>query len=82
MTTSDWLLAISFGVSAVIALVFAQRKNIESLLGKRLDDLKASIDSLTEKSDDHSDRITRVETVLELNGCMGGNPSCDRKKVS
>jgi hypothetical protein len=81
MSTSDWLLAISLGVSAVVALIIAQRRNIEGLVGKRLDDLQEGITTLTEKSDDHSHRITRVETILEVNGCMDG-PNCDRRKAS
>jgi len=79
MTTSDWIIAISAGTTAVVALIVAMRRTIEGLLGQRLDDLQEGVTKLNAKSDSHGNRLTRVETVLELNGCFT-DAACDRRK--
>lgn len=79
MSTANWLTLITILAAAVTAIIAAQRHNIEAMVGRRLDDLQAGMDDLNRKSDDHGNRITRVETVLELNGCIDFT-GCDRRK--
>jgi len=76
----DWIAVIGIAVATVTAIIIAQRKNIEGLVGKRLDGLQEGVSELNAKSDNHGNRITRVETVLQLNGCFEGESFCDRRK--
>ena len=78
MTTTDWVGALCGGLTAVLVIVMALRRTIESLVGKRLDIMQEGITSLNAKSDNHGNRITRVETILEVNGCLA--EPCDRRK--
>ena len=68
MTTGDWIGIFTFGGGAVLALIVAQRKSIESLVGKRLDDLQTSVKELMGTATEHGEQLTRHETILELNG--------------
>ena len=80
MTPTDWLTAIGIASAAVGALIVAQRRSIESLVGQRLDELQEGVATLNAKSDNHGNRITRVETVLQLNGCFDGKPVCELRR--
>lgn len=80
MSGIEWIGIIGIVATGVVALVAANRNTIERLLGKRLDSIESGINSLHLKSDNHHGRITRVETILEVNGCFGSEPGCDRRK--
>ena len=79
MSPLEWLTIIAIAASAVVSLVWANRNTIERLLGKRLDSIESGITALHTRSDNHHGRITRVETILEVNGCFTDS-SCDRRK--
>ncbi len=68
MTSADWIGLLAVGAAAVSTLIFAQRKSIESMVGKRLDDLQESVKTLMEDSNDHGQQLVRHETILEIHG--------------
>lgn len=68
MTSSDWIGLVAIGVTAVTALILAQRKNIESLVGQRLNEIQASVKELLGTQSSHGEQLVRHETILELAG--------------
>lgn len=74
MTSADWVGLLAIGGAAVTTLIFAQRKSIESMVGKRLDDLQESVKTLMEDSNDHGQQLVRHETILEIHGLTRVQP--------
>ena len=70
MTPLEWLTLIGIVAAGATAMHMANRQTIESLVGKRLDRIDASITGLTESSNDHSQQLVRHETILELHGLL------------
>ena len=68
MTPIEWLTLIAIVSAGATGLFLANRRTIENLVGKRLDDLQSSIQKLTDSSNDHGQQLVRHETILEING--------------
>lgn len=74
MTPADWIGLLAIGAAGVSTLIFAQRKSIESMVGKRLDDLQDSVKTLMEDSTSHGQLLVRHETILEIHGLTRVQP--------
>lgn len=74
MTSMEWLYILGLILGGVTAIIVAQRGAIEALVGKRLDEIQASVAGHTTTLTEHGNALTRHETVLEINGLL------DRRK--
>ena len=53
---------------------------LKVMVSDKLKSIMTTLGELTEGQNNHNERIVRIETVMGLNGCMGGEPTCDRRK--
>ena len=53
---------------------------LKVMVSDKLKSIMTTLGELTEGQSNHNERIVRIETVMGLNGCMGGEPTCDRRK--
>ena len=70
MNILEWLTIMGFFVATGSTIIMAQRKAIESLVSKRLDEIQTSVSGLTSTVTEHGHTLTRHETVLEINGLL------------
>lgn len=82
MSGAEWISLISIGVGAAVALWLAQKRSLEETVGKRLDTMQDAIEKLTNGMNGHNSRITRIETIIELNGCGDHATQCTRKQTT
>lgn len=68
MSVAEWLALIGIACAMGTAQFVANKRTIETLVGRRLDDLQKAIENLTEASKDHGEQLVRHQTILELNG--------------
>ena len=84
MTNPEWLSALGIAAAMVGANILANRKSIESMVGKRLDDLQESVKELMGTTMGHGEQLVRHQTVLEMHGLMdlsGGVSNLGRRRA-
>ena len=53
---------------------------LKVMVSDKLKSIMTTLGELTEGQNNHNERIVRIETVMGLNGCMGGETMCHRRK--
>ena len=53
---------------------------LKVMVSDKLKSIMTTLGELTEGQNNHNERIVRIETVMGLNGCMGVEPMCHRRK--
>ena len=67
----------TFGPWGVVLLAMAWLLKV--MVTGKLEDIKGTLNELVKGQRNHNDRIVRIETVMGLNGCMEGEPTCRRR---
>ncbi len=70
MTPAEWIALIGIVSAGATGLFLANRRTIETLVGKRLDGLQAAVAALTVSATDHGQQLVRHETIFEMNGLI------------
>ena len=68
----------TFGPWGVVLLAMAWLLKV--MVTGKLEDIKGTLIELVKGQRNHNDRIVRIETVMGLNGCMEGEPTCHRRR--
>lgn len=68
----------TFGPWGVVLLAMAWMLKV--MVTGKLEDIKGTLNELVNGQRNHNDRIVRIETVMGLNGCMEGEPTCHRRR--
>jgi hypothetical protein len=69
----------TFGPWGLVLLSMAWLLKV--MVADKLSSMMDTLEVLLSGQKNHSDRLTRIETVLEMNGCLDGEPVC-RKRVN
>lgn len=51
---------------------------LKVMVADKLRNISATLDQLLEDQKSHNERIVRIETVMQMNGCGTGNATCHR----
>ena len=68
----------TFGPWALVLLSMAWLLKV--MVADKLTDIMTTLARLLSGQANHNDRIVRIETVMDLNSCMGQEPACGRRK--
>ena len=68
----------TFGPWGVVLLAMAWLLKV--MVTGKLEDIKVTLNELVKGQRNHNDRIVRIETVMGLNGCMEGEPTCHHRR--
>jgi hypothetical protein len=75
--------AIAVLLVAAASMILAMWWLIKTLVADKLNSIKKQLEALTDGMADHGEtlsehkaRLTAVETVMQINGCLNGRPRC------
>ena len=53
---------------------------LKVMVTDKLRNIMSTLSELVNGQKNHNDRIVKIETIMGLNGCMDGEPTCHRRK--